>query len=110
MPRSGSPSWPPPLTRRFRLDQVDVASVFHFWINFGLWTSIALGVGFALFAVKTMTYNPYRAQAVKLDTAIALRESRLMALSAQGDEDMTARRLQQGEANGDLRLLPTDVR
>ncbi len=80
------------------LDKVDVASAFHFWINLGLWTSIALGVGFALFAVKTLTYNPYRAQAVKLDTAIALRESRLRALASDEDAVLTARSVRQREA------------
>ena len=56
------------------------------------------GVGFALFAVKTLTYNPYRAQAVKLDTAIALRESRLRALAADEDAVLTARSARQREA------------
>ncbi len=80
------------------LDQVDVSSVFHFWIHFGLWTSIALGVGFALFAVKTLTYNPYRAQAVKLDTAIALRGARIHELAAEDDELGRSRHLQRAEA------------
>ena len=79
------------------LDQVDISAVFPFWIHFGLWTSIALGIGFALFAIKCLTYNPYRSQAVKLDTAMALRERRLRTLAGQDDADARARQMRQAE-------------
>jgi hypothetical protein len=74
-------------------DQVDLSAVFNFWIHFGLWTSIALGIGFALFAIKCLTYNPYRSQAVKLDTAMALRERRLRTLAGQDDAKARVRQM-----------------
>lgn len=83
-------------------DQVDISSVFQSHVHLMLWTSIALGIGFALFAVKSLTYNPYRAQAVKLDTAMALRERRLRTLAAHDDAQLAARLERQSEVTANF--------
>ncbi len=83
-------------------DQVDVSTVFNSTVHLALWTSIALGIGFALFAVKCLTYNPYRAQAVKLDTAMALRDRRLRTLAAHDDTLLAARQERQSEVTANF--------
>ena len=83
------------------IDQVDPSQVFNFWLNFGLWTAIALGIGFALFAIKLFTYNPYRAQALKLDTSMALRSRRIGKLNARLDAEARARKAHEDQRSSD---------
>lgn len=84
------------------IGQVDPSQVFNFWLNFGLWTAIALGIGFALFAIKLFTYNPYRNQALRLDTSMALRSRRIGKLNARLDAEAHAREAHESQLSSDF--------